>query len=125
MKIPLVEADDYFLVGTEFPQYKFDKTLLSQAHQWTRLEAERLFRRYGAVCVANTFTEQWEMEPYIGLASKYKTELRILEPQTPWAFDLDELFRRNTHGLPKEVIAKQLARWTVLTDAERQYDFSK
>lgn len=125
MKIPLVEADDYFLVGNKFPIYQFDATLLHQAHSWCKLEAERLLRRYGSVCVANTFTERWEFEPYIGLASKYSTELNILEPATPWAFDLDELFRRNTHGLPKEVIAKQLARWTVLTDAERHYDFSK
>lgn len=125
MKIPLVEADDFFLVGETFPKYQFDRALLSQAHQWTRLEAERLLRRYGSVCVANTFTERWEMEPYIELASKYKTKLRILEPDTPWAFNLEELVRKNQHGVPRETIEKQLARWTILTDAERQYDFSK
>lgn len=122
---PIVEADDFFLVGEAFPKYQFDATLLFQAHSWCKLEAERLFRRYGSVCVANTFTEKWEINPYIELARKYKTQLKILEPDTPWAFNLDELFLRNTHGLPKEVIAKQLARWTILTDAERQYDFSK
>jgi predicted kinase len=122
---PIVEADDFFLVGETFPKYQFDATLLHQAHSWCKLEAERLLRRYGSVCIANTFTERWEFEPYITMAQKYKTELRILEPATPWAFDLNELVRRNQHGVPKEVIEKQLARWTILTDAERQYDFSK
>jgi predicted kinase len=123
MKIPLVEADDFFLGGEVFPKYQFDPKLLPQAHQWTRLEAERLLRRYGSVCIANTFTEKWEMAPYIELAKKYKTELRILEPSTPWAFDLEQLVVRNQHGVPREIIEKQLARWTVLTNAERNYDF--
>lgn len=120
---PIVEADDFFLVGETFPKYQFDATLLHQAHSWCKLEAERLLRRYGSVCVANTFTERWEFEPYIVMAQKYKTKLHILEPDTPWAFDLDELVRRNAHGVPREVIEKQLNRWTVLTDADRHLDF--
>lgn len=122
---PIVEADDYFLVGTEFPQYKFDQALLHNAHSWCRLEAERLLRRYGSVCIANTFTQKWEWAPYLDLAVKYATQVRILEPSTPWMFDLEQLVARNQHGVPREVIEKQLARWTVLEDKEKFYDFSK
>ena len=35
----------------------------------------------------------------------------VLETSTPWAKNAEELARRNTHGVTKEVIAKRLRQW--------------
>lgn len=120
---PAIEADDFFLVGETFPVYDFDRSLLEKAHQWCRLETERCLRRYGAVCVANTFTQKWEWQPYLDMAVRYQIELCILEPDTPWKFNLDELVKRNMHNVPRAIIAKQLERWTILDEKEKYYDF--
>ena len=35
----------------------------------------------------------------------------VLETSNPWAKNAEELARRNTHGVTKEVIAKRLRQW--------------
>jgi hypothetical protein len=35
----------------------------------------------------------------------------FLEPETSWAFDIDELERRNVHGVPRATLECMLARW--------------
>lgn len=68
------EADMFFMEGNE---YKFDPTKLKQAHQWCQNQVEITMKLSDKVigdkkiAVSNTFTQEWEMEPYYKLAEKY------------------------------------------------------
>jgi predicted kinase len=68
------ESDMYFMVGKE---YKFDVTKLKQAHAWcqdqVRISMKNSDNKIGdlRIAVSNTFTQEWEMEPYVEMAKEY------------------------------------------------------
>ena len=68
------EADMYFMVGNE---YKFDVTKLKQAHAWCQDQVKFSMKRADKtigdlrISVSNTFTQEWEMEPYFEMAKQY------------------------------------------------------
>ena len=68
------EADMYSMVGKE---YKFDVTKLKQAHAWcqdqVRISMKNSDNKIGdlRIAVSNTFTQEWEMEPYVEMAKEY------------------------------------------------------
>jgi predicted kinase len=63
------EADDYFMDNGE---YKFDVTRLKDAHKWCQLRTEHNMEDdVPKIVVSNTFTQEWEMQPYYDLAKKY------------------------------------------------------
>jgi predicted kinase len=64
-----------------------------------------------AVIIDNTNVSPRECEPYVLFAQANGYEVKFLEPETPWAFDLDELEKKNTHGVPRHALERMLARW--------------
>jgi len=69
-----VEADRYFM---KYGKYEFDATKLREAHKWC-LEQVREWMRVDSkgfdinrIVVSNTFTQEWEMQPYYDLAKEY------------------------------------------------------
>jgi len=68
------EADMYFMVGKE---YKFDVTKLKQAHAWCQDQVRTSMKNSDKtigdlrIAVSNTFTQEWEMEPYVEMAKEY------------------------------------------------------
>ncbi len=67
--LPTFEADDYFMVDGE---YKFDPSKLKDAHKSCQDRVEFVMEQgITKLAVANTFTEEWEMEHYYKLAEKY------------------------------------------------------
>jgi predicted kinase len=68
------EADMYFYEGNE---YKFNPLKLKQAHAWcqdqVRISMKNSDRTIGdlRIAVSNTFTQEWEMEPYVEMAKEY------------------------------------------------------
>ena len=63
-----VEADMFFMQDGE---YKFDASKLRQAHAWCQEKTETWMKMRYNVVVSNTFTMDWEMEPYYKLAEQY------------------------------------------------------
>ena len=107
-------TDDYFMHSGE---YKFNGLQLTKAHDWNRSNFKRAIdNNYNLIVVDNTNTQFWEMAPYIEGAINNRYELHIAEPTTDWAFNVDELFKRNTHGVPREAIEKMLGRWENIVD---------
>jgi predicted kinase len=68
------EADMYFFEGNE---YKFNPLKLKQAHAWcqdqVRISMKNSDKNIGdlRIAVSNTFTQEWEMEPYVEMAKEY------------------------------------------------------
>ena len=63
------EADMYFMVDGE---YRFNPAKLKDAHGWCSSQTEKaMVDEIPMIVVSNTFTQEWEMEGYYGLAAKY------------------------------------------------------
>ncbi len=71
----IVEADQYFMDSEG--NYKFDGSKIKFAHEYCRAQTEAWMQTKGdqvntnRITVSNTFTQEWEMEPYFELAKKY------------------------------------------------------
>ncbi len=46
--------------------------------------------------------------PFVLLAHDAGYSVVFLEPNTPWAWDIDELFKRNEHGVPRKSLEAML-----------------
>lgn len=93
------EADQYFeQEGT----YRFNPDLLDEAHDWCLAQTIDSLMRGADCVVANTFTRQLEMAPYMEAAICYGATLHILEARGNWP---------NSHGVPQETINRMRERW--------------
>ena len=69
-----IEADQYFM---ENGKYNFDITKIKLAHNYCQTQTETWMKNDGIqvnsskIVVSNTFTQEWEMQPYYELAEKY------------------------------------------------------
>jgi len=92
------EADQFFVATG------FDPSKLGEAHEWCQQNVrEALCNGYGNVAVSNTFTQRWEMQPYIEMAEEFGATLVVLSLFDGGLSD-EELFARNIHGVPLKSI---------------------
>lgn len=82
--------------------YHFDVNLLHKAHKWCQNHTEMGLKSKFNVIVSNTFTQIWEMRPYIDMAKYHGAKLEVITCTGRYA---------NVHGVPKEVIERMEARW--------------
>lgn len=103
-KYPVLSIDDFF-TDTETAEYKFefDKNHLAykQCEEDTR---NQLKKNCEKVFVANTFTMDWEVEPYIKMADKYNYKLFVLTVENYHDHE-------NIHLIPQEQIEKMAAKF--------------
>jgi hypothetical protein len=97
----ICEADQYF-VNKETGEYEFKPDEIKIAHQWCKDEVENRMKDnqvnpqyYPEIVVSNTFTQEWEMEPYFKLAEKYGYRVFSLIVENRHG-------GKNTHGVPEE-----------------------
>jgi tRNA uridine 5-carbamoylmethylation protein Kti12 len=105
-------SDDFFM---EDGNYNFDLDKLPEAHAWNRDRVlNAIKQKVSPVIWDNTNITMDELKftlPAIKLAEAEGYEVRIEQANTPWAFDIDELEKRNTHNVPREVIQSKLDKW--------------
>lgn len=100
----IFSTDDYFvMIG--FGEYRFNVSRLHEAHRWNE---ERVFnataKGVSPVIVDNTNTRVVEMKPYVVLGVRNGYLIEVLEPNTLVGLNVDELVRRNNHGVPENII---------------------
>ncbi len=109
----IVSADDFFT--TKDGEYKFDPRMLSRAHTETITNAMSALKMGRDVIIANTFTNYWEVSPYLWMAQLAGASCIVYEPDVllenkdgVWNNDdelyLAEMHKRCTHGVPIETI---------------------
>ena len=115
----VVSADDFFMVENEqtnSAEYKFSFGLIKAAHQYcTGIAFYHLYRGKDVI-VANTFTQKWEICPYIEMAATNNISWEVVEPKTKWKNDVDECANKNTHGVSAAAIQKMKDRWEPTKD---------
>jgi predicted kinase len=97
------EADKYF-INEENGKYEFDISKIRDAHKWCQNLVETYMKDslindqyYREIAVSNTFTQEWEMEPYFELAKKYGYTVFTLIVENRHG-------GVNQHGVPEEKI---------------------
>jgi predicted kinase len=106
------EADKYF-VDKSTGEYKFDPTKLKEAHKYCQDLVETYMKDslvnsqwYTRIAVSNTFTQEWEMEAYFGLAKKYGYKVFCLVVENKHQ-------GQNIHGVPAEKILQMRERFQI------------
>ncbi|GIX82485.1 NEDD4-binding protein 2-like 2 [Caerostris extrusa] len=119
----ILSTDDFFNCNGK---YVFNWTRLEAAHNWNQSRAKQaVLDGRGPIIIDNTNIEVWEMMPYVSMAKQFGYRLEILEPGTPWKFEVSTLADKNTHGVRNEKIAKMLAKYQYNIDANyfKKFDF--
>lgn len=99
------ETDMYFV--DRDGNYKFNPSQLKDAHKWCQEEIEFLMKyEHTPLVVSNTFTQEWEMEPYNELATKYgyKVHSLIVENRHGGV---------NTHSVPEDKLTQMKNRFEI------------
>ena len=87
--------------------YEFDPSRLREAHQWCRdLVMMAMTRKEETIAVSNTFTQEWEMNPYFELAQEhgYMVFSIIVENRHGGT---------NIHGCPEEKVEQMRNRFEI------------
>ena len=106
------EADKYF-IDKETGEYKFDFSKIKDAHKFCQDTVETYMKDslvndqfYREIAVANTFTQEWEMEPYFKLAKEYGyTVFSIVVENRHGGV--------NQHGVPEEKLEQMRNRFNI------------
>ncbi|XP_060865115.1 NEDD4-binding protein 2 isoform X2 [Metopolophium dirhodum] len=110
--------DDFIFSADKFftkkynGQYCFNRTKLSEAHEWAFQKFQTAIRlEVTPVIVDNTNCEVWEMENYTKVAVNNGYWIEIVEPNTEWAWDRMELFKKNVHSVSYDSISSSIRRY--------------
>lgn len=90
------EADMYHI--DETGKYVWKPENVKASHAWCRMQALTSLNEGRNVVVSNTFTQEWEMEPYIDMWSP----VFVLRAEGNY---------QNIHGVPPETLEKMSARF--------------
>ncbi len=71
-----VESDQFFT--NKQGQYKFVKEKLVIVHKLCQLHTKASLREGNNTVVSNTFSEMWEIDPYIKIAIELKCKIKII-----------------------------------------------
>lgn len=117
-KYPVHSADAFF--EDDEGNYNWDPRLIKDAHAWC-LDCVRVEMNLSAIhdrnhpdipsnlnkiFVANTFTQEWEMEPYFQLAEKYGYNIVTMIVENRHG-------GKNVHDVPDEPIKKMRDRFSI------------
>ena len=104
------EADMFFVDGNG--NYHFDVASLRDAHDWCQTQVSNAMLLNLAaninerIIVSNTFTQEWEMQPYYDLAEKYGYRVYSLIVE-------NRHDGKNQHGVPVEKLEQMKNRFEV------------
>jgi predicted kinase len=95
------ETDQFFVNADG--HYNFNPSKLKEAHEWCQSNV-RYDLRYGVgnVVVSNTFTQRWEVEPYLKIAHEVGVEVSIIKLTSDFGSE---------HDVPESTIEKMKNRW--------------
>ncbi|WP_196795727.1 AAA family ATPase [Leptospira meyeri] len=103
---PIYSIDSYF--ENEVGEYHFDYQKNHLAYKDCEAKTKHaLERNLPFVIVDNTFTLEWELEPYIRLANEFEYKLHVVTVENRHG-------GKNVHQIPEEQIEKMKAKYRVV-----------
>ena len=95
----IFETDNFFVDSVNGHDYHFDSAFLGMAHWWNQGEVVRACRDCPTVpvIVANTFTQNWEIKPYLEIARAFKRRVFVFTLRTE---------HDNVHNVPEKTVVQ-------------------
>ena len=101
----ILSADDFFDDGNG--GYNFDPTKLKEAHNYCQFRcSERMRQQKSRIVVANTFTQEWEMDEYFKMAERYDYRVHTIIVENRHG-------NENIHGVPKDKVQQMKKRFEI------------
>ena len=101
----VLSTDNYFL--NENGEYLFDSTKLREAHNDCQEKcAERMRLEFSKIVIANTFTQEWEMEKYYEMAERYRYRVHSVIVE-------NRHYGLNVHNVPKDKLQQMKDRFEI------------
>ena len=101
----VLSADDFF--ENQDGIYNFDATKIKEAHNYCQFRcSERMRQQKSRIVVANTFTEEWEMEEYFKMAERYHYRVHTVIVENRHG-------NKNVHGVPEDKLQKMKDRFQI------------
>jgi len=101
----VLSADDFF--EDKEGDYNFDSTKLKEAHNYCQFRcSERMRQQKAKIVVANTFTQEWEMDEYIKMAERYNYRVHTVIVENRHG-------NENIHGVPEDKLQQMKNRFQV------------
>jgi predicted kinase len=101
----VLSADDYF--EDKEGDYNFDATKLKEAHNYCQFRcSERMRQQKARIVVANTFTQEWEMDEYFKMAERYNYRVHTVIVENRHG-------NENVHGVPEDKLQQMKDRFQI------------
>jgi predicted kinase len=101
----VLSADDFFEIGGR--GYEFDASKLKEAHNYCQFRcSERMRQQKARIVVANTFTQEWEMDEYFKMAERYNYRVHTVIVENRHG-------NENVHGVPEDKLQQMKDRFNV------------
>ena len=101
----ILSADDFF--EDKKGDYNFDPTKLKEAHNYCQFRcSERMRQQKAKIVVANTFTQEWEMDEYFKMAERYNYRVHTVVVENRHG-------NENIHGVPEDKLQQMKNRFQV------------
>ncbi len=109
---------DIDIAADDFMHENFDRSLpyiweggkVPLSHSWCEDTTFEHLHEGRSVAVANTFTQRWEMEPYLVFAKENGIHVTVIDLYDGGCSD-QELVERNVHGVPVFAFARMRERY--------------
>ena len=101
----VLSADDFF--EDKEGDYNFDATKLKEAHNYCQFRcSERMRQQKARIVVANTFTQEWEMDEYFKMAERYNYRIHTVIVENRHG-------NENVHGVPENKLQQMKNRFEI------------
>ncbi len=101
----VLSADDFFVDSDG--NYNFDVTKIREAHNYCQFRcSERMRQQKSRIVVANTFTQEWEMESYFDMAKRYNYRVHTVIVENRHGGE-------NVHGVPEDKLQQMKDRFQI------------
>ena len=101
----VLSADDFF--EDKEGSYNFDPSKLKEAHNYCQFRcSERMRQQKSKIVVANTFTQEWEMDEYFKMAERYNYRVHTVIVENRHG-------NENVHGVPEDKLQQMKNRFQI------------
>jgi predicted kinase len=105
----ICSTDDFFI---ENGIYVFGEKNVSKFHYFNFLSSVRSMQKgISPIIIDNTNVIAEHCMNYAESGKTYDYDIIVVEPDTDWAFDIEELMKRNTHCVPRETLIEMLEQY--------------
>jgi predicted kinase len=106
----VIHSTDNYLIKNGV--YEFDNENIAKYHYYNLMDSIRSMKKgVSPIIIDNTNITVSSCINYVEQGKMYGYEIVIIEPDTPWAFDVEELVKRNSHDVPKDRIIDMLQKY--------------